>query len=119
MPQKIRDLKNHIHFITFSCYKRRKLLDHDRANGIVVYFLSEQLKQSGRSLNRVRGHAGPYPCPGSIYRYWKAECLHEPVEEKIVHADKEADERSPAQICQNLQLDRPCVVGQILQLQCC
>ena len=33
----------HAHFVTFSCYKRRRLLDDDRSKAIVVDFLSRQL----------------------------------------------------------------------------
>jgi hypothetical protein len=30
-PRKIRDDERHAHFATFSCYRRRRRLDHDRA----------------------------------------------------------------------------------------
>ena len=54
MKRKIQDHQNHAHFITFSCYKRRKLLDDDRAKRIVIHFLSEQLKnQNGHCLGFV------------------------------------------------------------------
>jgi len=44
MQRKIINDKRHAHFITFSCYGRRKLLDDDAAKGIVVHFLDAQLK---------------------------------------------------------------------------
>jgi putative transposase len=48
MRRKIFDKNHHAYFVTFSCYRRRKLLDGNRAKGIVVHFLSAQLKhQSG------------------------------------------------------------------------
>jgi putative transposase len=42
--RRIFDKENHAYFVTFSCYRRRRLLDNDRAKGIVVHFLSAQLK---------------------------------------------------------------------------
>ena len=39
----IHDDESHAHFITFSCYKRRQLLDHDRAKRIVLGVFNEQL----------------------------------------------------------------------------
>ena len=42
------DNEDHVHFVTFSCYKRRRLLDHDRWKRIVLGVLDDQLrKQSG------------------------------------------------------------------------
>ena len=40
------DREGHSHFITFSCYKRRRLLDHDRAKRIVLGAMNAQLKRS-------------------------------------------------------------------------
>ena len=46
--QRIFDDEKHAHFVTFSCYRRRRLLDHDRAKQIVSGVLDNQLrKQSG------------------------------------------------------------------------
>ena len=47
MERKVFDLGGHAHFVTFSCYRRRRLLDDGRARGIVVHFLSDQLRRSG------------------------------------------------------------------------
>ena len=33
----------HAHFVTFSCYRRRRLLDHDRAKRILLGVLNSQL----------------------------------------------------------------------------
>ncbi|MFZ2633188.1 MAG: transposase [Desulfosalsimonadaceae bacterium] len=54
MRRKIFDKENHAFFVTFSCFRRRRLLDHDRAKGIVVHFLSTQLKnQNGSCIGFV------------------------------------------------------------------
>jgi putative transposase len=45
--RQIYDNEGHAHFITFSCYRRRRLLDDSRAKGIVVHFLSAQLINQG------------------------------------------------------------------------
>jgi len=47
MERKVFDLLVHAHFLTFSCYKRRRLLDEDRAKGIVIHFLANGLRKSG------------------------------------------------------------------------
>jgi putative transposase len=52
--RRIIDNERHAFFVTFSCYRRRKLLDDDRAKGIVVHYLSAQLKhQSGACMGFV------------------------------------------------------------------
>jgi putative transposase len=54
MRRKIFDKLNHAYFVTFSCYRRRRLLDSDRAKGIVVHYLAVQLKhQNGRCIGFV------------------------------------------------------------------
>jgi putative transposase len=40
----IHDDAPHAHFITFSCYRRRRLLDHDRAKRVVLGVLNSQLE---------------------------------------------------------------------------
>ena len=45
MERKIFDIGGHAHFVTFSCYKRRRLLDDNRAKGIVIHFLADQLRK--------------------------------------------------------------------------
>ena len=44
MRRKIFDNQNHAYFVTFSCYRRRNLLNDDSAKRIVIYYLKEQLK---------------------------------------------------------------------------
>ncbi len=46
MERKVFDIRGHAHFVTFACYKRRRLLDDDRAKGIVVHFLADELKKA-------------------------------------------------------------------------
>ena len=54
MQRRIIDNNRHAYFVTFSCYHRRKLLDDDRAKGIVVHYLSAQLgNQSGVCMGFV------------------------------------------------------------------
>lgn len=46
--------ENHAFFITFSCYRRRKLLNNDITKIIVIHYLSTQLKnQSGDCIGFV------------------------------------------------------------------
>jgi len=45
MPRHIFDEQGHAHFVTFSCFGRRRLLDHDGAKGIVVSTLAHQLSR--------------------------------------------------------------------------
>jgi putative transposase len=53
-PRRIYDGEGHAHFVTFSCYRRRRLLDHDRAKRIVLGILTSQLqKQDGRCVGFV------------------------------------------------------------------
>ncbi len=48
------DREGHAHFVTFSCYRRRRLLDHDRAKKVVLGVLNSQLsRQDGRCAGFV------------------------------------------------------------------
>ena len=48
------DREGHAHFVTFSCYRRRRLLDHDRAKKVVLGVLNSQLsRQDGRCVGFV------------------------------------------------------------------
>lgn len=52
--RKIYDREGHIHFVTFSCYKRRRLLDHERAKRLVLGALTAQLRRlAGRCFGFV------------------------------------------------------------------
>ena len=41
--RRIHDDDLHAHFVTFSCYRRRRLLDHDWAKRVVLGVLNSQL----------------------------------------------------------------------------
>jgi putative transposase len=41
--RQIYDSEQHAQFVTFSCYKRRRLLDHERMRQLVLEILSEKL----------------------------------------------------------------------------
>lgn len=43
--RRVYDREGHTHFVTFSCYKRRRLLDHDRAKRMVLGALNAQLRR--------------------------------------------------------------------------
>lgn len=43
--RRVYDQEKHIHFVTFSCYKRRKHLQHDRAKRIVIGVMGSRLAQ--------------------------------------------------------------------------
>ncbi len=52
--RRVYDKERHAHFLAFSCYKRRRLLDADRAKKIVLGVLNSQLsRQQGRCVGFV------------------------------------------------------------------
>jgi putative transposase len=52
--RRVYDRDGDAHFITFSCYHRRRLLDHDDAKRIVLDVLNDQLsRQGGRCVGFV------------------------------------------------------------------
>jgi putative transposase len=52
--RRIYDQQRHAHFVTFSCYRRRRLLDDDRAKRIVLGTLNAQLRRlAGRCAGFV------------------------------------------------------------------
>ena len=54
MRRKIFDRENHAYFVTFSCYRRRRILDDDQTKQIVIHFLREQLRnQDGKCVGFV------------------------------------------------------------------
>ena len=74
------DENGHVHFVTFSCYKRRRILDTRKACEIVVSFLSSQLQlNEGQCLGFVvmpdHVHAAVwFDEPGKLSRFmqqWK------------------------------------------------
>jgi putative transposase len=55
MPRKrTYDREGHAHFVTFSCFRRRRLLDHDRSKRIILGVLNSRLSlQQGRCVGFV------------------------------------------------------------------
>src|SRR5947209_6764570 len=54
IPRQVYDRDGDAHFVTFSCYHRRRLLDHDDAKQILVDILNDQLdRQRGRCVGFV------------------------------------------------------------------
>jgi len=52
--RRIHDDELHAHFVTFSCHRRRRLLDHDRAKRIALGVLNSQLaRREARCLGFV------------------------------------------------------------------
>lgn len=45
--RRIHDDEFHAQFVTFSCYQRRRLLDHAHPRQVVIALLSEELKKHG------------------------------------------------------------------------
>lgn len=43
--RRVHDNEKHVHFVTFSCFKRRELLQHDQSKRIVIGQLGSRLKQ--------------------------------------------------------------------------
>ena len=71
------DRDGHAHFVTFSCYRRRRLLDHDRTKKVVLGVLGSQLHtQGGRCAGFVvmpeHVHAIVwFPSPDQISHFMK------------------------------------------------
>ncbi|MBL4885171.1 MAG: transposase [Planctomycetaceae bacterium] len=78
MPkQKIYDDKRYAHFVTFSCYRRRRLLDNDQARKIVQGVLNSQLEKQNAKLtgfvimpNHVHAVVW-FPLPGQLSYFMK------------------------------------------------
>ncbi len=52
--RRIYDQERHAYFLTFSCYRRRRLLDDDRAKRVVLGALNSQLRRlEGRCVGFV------------------------------------------------------------------
>jgi len=101
----IYDEEGHAHFVTFSCYKKRNLLDHDDAKRIVLGKLSTQLAKHNAKLigfvimpNHVhallwfgeKGHL-------SLFMHdWKRESSHK-IKEYLMNSEyvKKFDLRKP------------------------
>ena len=85
--RRIYDKERHAHFLTFSCYKRRRLLDFDRAKKIVLGVLNSQ-------LSRQRGRcAGFVVMPNHVHAI-----VWFPADDQISEFVKEWKKRSSVQI---------------------
>lgn len=85
--RRIYDRDRHAHFVTFSCYRRRRFLDHDRPKRIVLGVLSSQLSlQHGRCVGFV-------VMPDHVYAI-----LWFPEDDQLSHFMKQWKQRSSVQI---------------------
>ena len=50
VKRRVFDNEKHIHYVTFSCYKRRTYLQQDQAKRIVIGQLGSRLAKRGISL---------------------------------------------------------------------
>jgi putative transposase len=97
----------HAHFVTFSCYRRRRLLDHDRAKRVVLGVLNSQL--ASRKATYVGFVVMPdhvhaiawFPIPGqwSVFmQQWKRLSSHHLgrwVRSKLIHYAEKIGESDP------------------------
>jgi putative transposase len=71
------DREGHAHFVTFSCYRRQRLLDHEQVKRIVLGVLDSELsQQGGRCVEFVviPDHVHTivwFPQPGQTSRFMK------------------------------------------------
>jgi putative transposase len=85
--RRIYDRDRHAHFVTFSCYRRRRALDHDRAKRIVLGVLASQLAlQHGRCVGFV-------VMPDHVHAI-----LWFPEDDQLSHFMKQWKQRSSVQI---------------------
>ena len=85
------------HFVTFSCYKRRRLLDHDRAKKIVLDVLDSQLQKQAATC------VGFVVLPDHVHAI-----VWFPVVGQLRHFMKQWKQRSSVQIKRLLQA---CLTG--------
>ncbi|MEW4566467.1 transposase [Tautonia sp. JC769] len=85
--RRIYDRDRQAHFVTFSCYRRRRVLDHDRAKRIVLGVLNSQLAlQEGRCVGFV-------VMPDHVHAI-----LWFPEDDQLSHFMKQWKQRSSVQI---------------------
>jgi len=97
----------HAHFVTFSCYRRRRLLDHDRAKRVVLGVLHSQLahrKASCVGFVVMPDHVHAivwFPIPGQLsvfIQQWKRLSSHhigQLVRSRLVHYAEKIGDRDP------------------------
>jgi putative transposase len=81
------DREGHAHFVTFSCYRRRRLLDHDGPKTVVLDVLNSQLAMQ---LGRCMGFAVMPDHVHAIVRF--------PEPDQIGHFMKQWKQRSSVRI---------------------
>jgi putative transposase len=93
--RRIYDREGHAHFVTFSCYRRRRLLELDRARRIVLGVLNSQLaRQHGRCVGFV-------VMPDHVHAI-----VWFPEPDQLSHFMKQWKQRSSVQIKRHLADDR-------------
>jgi putative transposase len=107
MKRRIYDDELHAHYVTFSCYKRRRLLDHDQAKRIVLDVLKTQLDtRQARCIGFVvmPDHVHTvvwFPVPGQLsvfIQQWKRLSSHHIrryVHDNLIHYAGKIGERDP------------------------
>ena len=112
--QRTSDREGHAHFVTFSCDRRRRRLDHDRPKRVVLGVLNSQLDmQDGRCIGFV-------VMPDHVHAV-----VRFPEPDQIVHFIKQWKQRSSVQIkrlarsqmgplCRGDRPDRSDLAGRIL-----
>ncbi|MFN0199293.1 MAG: REP-associated tyrosine transposase [Planctomycetaceae bacterium] len=105
--RRIYDEESHAHFVTFSCYRRRRLLDHDLAKQIVLSVLSGQLhKQNSKCVGFVvmPNHVHAilwFPKPNQLSKFmklWKQQsslCIKNFLRERLVKYAETIDLTEP------------------------
>ena len=100
--RKVFDRDGHAHFVTFSCYKRRHLLDSSRARRIVVGILASQLaKQGGVCIGFV---VMPHHVHALVWF---------PADDQLSHFMKQWKQRASVQIKKFLKSHRAAYVSHI------
>ena len=95
--QRIFDDELFAHFVTFSCYRRRRLLDHDRAKKIVLGVLNSQLQKQNATC------VGFVVMPDHVHAI-----VWFPVTGQLSHFMKQWKQRSSVQIKRILHASLTC-----------
>ncbi len=85
MGRKVYESEGHAHFVTFSCYRRRRILDDDRVKSIVVHFPADELQKTGGSCTgfvimpdhvQALVHFGEPGISSRFIQQWKRKSSH-------------------------------------------
>ena len=59
VTKRVYDREGHAHFVTFSCFRRRRLLDHDRAKTELKALVPEDAREAaGHGVRAKRSKSG-------------------------------------------------------------